>query len=371
MSLDLLRRRMSMATQLDGDYPPPNEIWYTSDNILELGDTSCLGEVLYHKKRRGKFVIGFTTETLDYANVFKSKHHTLVLLPEGTTKSITNAALSYSPLTFFEVPYSCETVEGANFNTCTSLISLKTNGNIGGYNIPNNLRYLIIGKNTTNINSQQYAPKESIIVEEGCIKYDSRDNCNATIETATNKLVFGCNNTIIPDSVTTIARGAFAYLDISEITIPTSVTKIEGTNYVNTGTFNHCEKLDNVVLHDGITSLPSGVFEYCTGLKNIKLGNYITSIGGKYGSGTFQGCKSLLKIDLPATLKSLGTNTFSGCTGLTEITCRAITPPTAKNTGQFTNVPTGIPVYVPAESVDAYKASDLWGIFTNIQAIQQ
>lgn len=72
-----------------------------------------------------------------------------------------------------------------------------------------------------------------------------------------------------------------------------------------------------------------------------------------------------------ATLKSLGIKTFNGCTGLTEIICRAITPPTAKNTGQFTNVPTGIPVYVPAESVDAYKASDLWGIFTNIQAIQQ
>lgn len=369
MSTDLLRRRMAMARQLDGDYPPPNEIWYTSDNILELSDTSCLGEVLYHKKRRGKYVVGFTNKEIAYANIFKEKGYlTSLLLPEGTTKSIMRGAINYVLSGKFEVPYSCTSVATQALGHFSIL---KTNGSIGTYNFSPSLQNLIVGRNTTDIQPQSYSPKYFIIVEDGCSKYDSRNNCNAVIETATNKLVLGCNNTIIPDSVTTIARSAFAYLDISEITIPTSVTKIEGTNYANTGTFNHCEKLDNVVLHDGITSLPSGVFEYCTGLKNIKLGNHITSIGGKYGSGTFQGCKSLLKIDLPATLKSLGINTFSGCTGLTEITCRAITPPTAQNTGQFTNVPTGIPVYVPAESVDAYKASDLWGIFTNIQAIQQ
>lgn len=39
--------------------------------------------------------------------------------------------------------------------------------------------------------------------------YDSRENCNAIIETATNTLINGCKNTIIPNSVTTIGYGAF------------------------------------------------------------------------------------------------------------------------------------------------------------------
>lgn len=49
----------------------------------------------------------------------------------------------------------------------------------------------------------------SIIVAEGNPVYDSRNNCNAIIETATNKLVSGCKNTVIPSSVTSIGSGAF------------------------------------------------------------------------------------------------------------------------------------------------------------------
>ena len=50
---------------------------------------------------------------------------------------------------------------------------------------------------------------DSITVESGNIVYDSRDNCNAIIETATNTLLRGCKNTIIPHSVTSIGDNAF------------------------------------------------------------------------------------------------------------------------------------------------------------------
>jgi hypothetical protein len=49
----------------------------------------------------------------------------------------------------------------------------------------------------------------SITVEKGNTKYDSRDNCNAIIETNTNKLIAGCKNTTIPNSVTSIGERAF------------------------------------------------------------------------------------------------------------------------------------------------------------------
>jgi len=46
-------------------------------------------------------------------------------------------------------------------------------------------------------------------VDGGNGKYDSRDNCNAIIETASNTLIAGCMNSIIPNSVTTIGNEAF------------------------------------------------------------------------------------------------------------------------------------------------------------------
>ena len=68
---------------------------------------------------------------------------------------------------------------------------------------------------------------ESIVVEDGNPVFDSRDNCNAIIETETNTLLAGCKSTVIPNSVTTIARAAIAYSSgLTSIVIPNSVTSI-------------------------------------------------------------------------------------------------------------------------------------------------
>ena len=66
----------------------------------------------------------------------------------------------------------------------------------------------------------------SIIVEKNNPKYDSRDNCNAIIETNSNTLIMGCKNTVIPNSVTSIGRDAFYGMDLKHITIPNSMTSI-------------------------------------------------------------------------------------------------------------------------------------------------
>jgi hypothetical protein len=84
----------------------------------------------------------------------------------------------------------------------------------------------------------------SIVIEEGNEVYDSRDNCNAIIETATNTLIAGCKNTIIPNSVTSIGEDAFyGCSGLTSITIPNSVTSIGNE------AFKNCSGLTQVTLN--------------------------------------------------------------------------------------------------------------------------
>lgn len=93
------------------------------------------------------------------------------------------------------------------------------------------LRKLIIGAETTEIilspfNRCKYLTSISVLKDNQ--RYDSRNNCNAIIETSSNKLIRGCQNTIIPDGITSIGKGAFVSCEgLTTITIPESVLEIE------------------------------------------------------------------------------------------------------------------------------------------------
>ena len=57
------------------------------------------------------------------------------------------------------------------------------------------------------------------------------------------------------------------------------------------------------------------------------------------------------------------------CSGLTSIVCEASTPPNCEDNDVFYKVDKSIPLYVPTNSIPAYKAAKVWNSFTNIQAI--
>ncbi|MBQ6079802.1 MAG: leucine-rich repeat protein [Muribaculaceae bacterium] len=115
----------------------------------------------------------------------------------------------------------------------------------------------------------------NIVVADGNLKYDSRLNCNAIIETATNKLICGCKNTTIPNTITSIGEMAFVEcMGLSSITIPNSVTSIEN------GAFSGCSCLSSIfIIGEGewvAGYLPDNISTLCidegiTGVNGMKV----------------------------------------------------------------------------------------------------
>ena len=105
---------------------------------------------------------------------------------------------------------------------------------------------------------------KSIVVESGNSVYDSRLDCNAIIETSTNTLIKGCENTIIPNNVVKIDNNAFyACTGLESIVIPNSVTGI------GDGAFQSCNSLKSIVIGNKVACIGSSAFSYCTNLRNI------------------------------------------------------------------------------------------------------
>ena len=178
----------------------------------------------------------------------------------------------------------------------------------------------------------------SIKVEEGNTVYDSRDNCNAIIETASNTLIMGCPNTNIPSSVTSIGDGAFSGCSgLTSITIPNSVTSI------------------------GFYS-----FSGCSGLTSITFPNSVTSIG----YGAFSRCSGLTTISIGKRVKDIGEDVFGKCEKLANVYCYAENVPNADGAfwGSYLEDAT---LHVPVGSMDAYKAKAPWKYFKNIVAIDE
>ena len=98
----------------------------------------------------------------------------------------------------------------------------------------------------------------SIAVASGNTKFDSRNNCNAIIETATNTLITGCQNTIIPEGVISIGSYAFdGCSGLTPITIPSSVTSIGDF------AFSGCSGLTSITIPNSVTSIGRGAFKGC------------------------------------------------------------------------------------------------------------
>ena len=126
---------------------------------------------------------------------------------------------------------------------------------------------------------------ETIEVDIDNPYYDSREDCNAIIETASNKLISGCQNSHIPDGITTIGEYAFYWTDnLSDIAIPDTVVKIEEGAFWGAG-------LKSLVLPESVTYIGDDAFLGCY-IENVEIPKNVTHIG----SNPFENCNALKEI---------------------------------------------------------------------------
>lgn len=157
---------------------------------------------------------------------------------------------------------------------------------------------------------------------------------------------------VLPDSVTAIQYSAFkGCIQLTAITLGNSVTKI------GYGAFYGCSSLTSIVLPDSVTTIDSGAFNGCSSLESVTLGNGVVSIG----TGAFAHCANLSEVTLPDCVTTIRMWVFNPCDSLTSLYCKAVTPPVIE---ESTIDPKAI-IYVPVESVDAYKSAEYWSDYAS------
>jgi len=157
----------------------------------------------------------------------------------------------------------------------------------------------------------------------------------------------------IADGVTSIGICAFSGCwSLTSVTIPNSVTSIGG------GAFAGCSSLTSVTIPNSVTSIGKEAFWGCSSLTSVTIPNSVISIG----DGAFAYCSSLTSVTIGSGVTSIEGGAFEGCSSLTSISCEAVNPPVCENY-VFYNVDKSIPLYVPANSIDAYKEAKGWKDF--------
>ena len=350
-------------------------IAYYADKVYNYPNGDIIDDfIFYHDAAKGNILATYVGNN---TNITLPKNY------NGENYSIGASAFDgCTSLTNINIPNSVTTIGNQAFYGCSGLTSITipnsvtTIGYFAFYGCFG-LTSLTIPNSVTTIGDYAFCDCDglmSISVAADNPYYDSRNDCNAIIETASNTLIAGCKNTEIPNSVTTIGGGAFAYCSgLTSLRIPNSVTTIEGS------AFEGCSGLTSLTIPNYVTSIRTKAFYLCENLKTVfnlsnlsfskgsedhgyiayyadKVYNYTNgeilddfifyhdaakgNILAKYlgnntnitlpknyngenysiGESAFNGCTSLTNINIPNTVTTIDRYAFYNCSGLTSLT---------------------------------------------------
>ncbi len=195
-----------------------------------------------------------------------------LVISEGVKEICRGAFNGCSSLTNVIIPNSVTLIDIGAFADCSALTRV---------NIPQNVE--IIGTYAF----QNCSSLSAITVDKNNEYYDSRNNCNAVIETDSDVLILGCKNTNIPNTVSQIGEGAF----------------------------DGCTQLESITIPDNVTAIGDYAFEGCTGLTSAA----ISENAERIGTGAFDWCTGLVGITVPISVEFIGSSAFDHCNSLEYI----------------------------------------------------
>jgi hypothetical protein len=260
--------------------------------------------------------------SIDGERLLKCRNKTIgkYSIKEGTT-IICNEAFSCSSLTDIHIPNSVICIGKNAFERC-KLTEIHLPDSVWlieekAFYMCKFLHKIFISGSVTHIGEHAFLfcrHIESIYVDPKNNNFDSRNNCNAIIETNANTLVIGCASTIIPDSVTHIGNGAFAcQRSLSSIQIPKSVV------HIGNAAFFECYALSDIYIPESVTYIGYNAFTGCYNVRSILVDknnkhydsrNDCNAIIDTNNNLLIRGCDSTV---IPESITHIGNAAFSCC----------------------------------------------------------
>ena len=131
--------------------------------------------------------------------------------------------------------------------------------------------------------------------------------------------------------------------------------------------FCECITLTYVKIPDSIKRIMAHTFLHCLGLTSVNIPNSVTSIG----NNTFSNCKNLKIVTLGSGIHTIDSCAFEKCQNLELVYCHATTPPSCDISSFKDSYIEYSKLFVPKESIAAYKNADGWKDFGTIKAIEK
>lgn len=249
---------------------PNNQIWYTSNdgNIINPNNTTGFGaNMISNDYENGKGIITFDSDVTTIKGSAFSNSNTLtsITIPNNVTIIESSAFYKCNSLKTVVFSNSLNIIREDAFAYCNSLENFTMPNSVtsierGAFNGCSSLTNITIPHSVTSIGGNPFSWCSSltnIIVEQGNSNYDSRNNCNAIIETASNTLISGCKNTIIPNDIVSISGAFSGCTSLTSITIPNSVSIITNSAFAS------CTSLTNITIPNSVTHILNNAFYGC------------------------------------------------------------------------------------------------------------
>lgn len=291
-----------------------SNLYKVQDRALYSADMKVL---LHYPAKKNAFILPKSVTIINDFAFFGCASLSTISIPE-TIKYIGKSAFSFcESLKQVQIPQSVTIINSNTFSYCKSIesIIIPISVNVIGEDAfcqCDSLKSLFIPKSVFWISDTAFrgcSNLASIKVDSDNPYYDSRNNCNAIIDSSENELIVGSSSTIIPDSVKSIGSGAFQGKSMKSLTIPYGVEKIG--EYAFCG----CKSFFSLSLPNSISILKEYAFADCKDLHSIVLSENLSIIE----DSAFANCENLSSITISGNVSVIGRRAFQNCIRLTSI----------------------------------------------------